>query len=298
MKILNIGSLNIDRVYSVKDFVKPSETIKAIDYKSFCGGKGLNQSIAVARAGEKVFHAGVLGSDGDMLLDELVFNGVDVSLLKRSETPSGHAIIEINQKGENRIIVCGGSNMEVTKEYLDCVFSHFQKGDILILQNEISNLCYSLEKAFEKGMVTILNPSPITKELLDAPIEKVSCLILNEIEGSVLCGEGNFEEILNKLTEKYKNTEILLTVGDNGAYYGLDNKIYNCVPPKTIAVDTVGAGDTFLGYYAACLAKNFEPAKRLKYAVAAGTLAITKKGASPSIPLFSEVSDFIKKNKM
>ena len=147
MKILNLGSLNIDKTYSVKRFVQPKETIQALDYEEFCGGKGLNQSVALARAGAEVYHAGAVGGDGRILLDMLKEAGADTGYVETLDGASGHAVIQIDESGQNNIIICGGTNRKITREYISSVLEHFGKGDLILLQNEISNIDFAMEEA-------------------------------------------------------------------------------------------------------------------------------------------------------
>ena len=165
MKILNFGSLNIDKVYAVEEIVKGGETIDSISFSESVGGKGLNQSIAVAKAGGNIMHAGCVGKDGEILLQALKDNNVDTSLIKTVETASGQAIIQVDKHGQNCIILFHGANYEVDKAYIDGVMQDFAQGDILILQNEISNIDYIIEVAKAKQMKIYLNPSPINENL-------------------------------------------------------------------------------------------------------------------------------------
>lgn len=134
MKICCFGSLNIDYVYQVRQFVQAGETIHSVDRSVICGGKGLNQSIAMARSGAEVYHAGNVGaSDGSILLDALRDSGVDVSLVNRCDTASGHAIIQVDENGENCILLYGGANRMVSPEQIETVLSNFAAGDFLVL---------------------------------------------------------------------------------------------------------------------------------------------------------------------
>ena len=151
MKILNLGSLNIDKTYSVKRFVQPKETIQALDYEEFCGGKGLNQSVALARAGAEVYHAGAVGGDGKLLLDMLKEAGADTGYVETLDGASGHAVIQIDESGQNNIIICGGTNRKITREYISSVLDHFGKGDLILLQNEVSNIVFAMEEAKKRG---------------------------------------------------------------------------------------------------------------------------------------------------
>ena len=162
MKVLCFGSLNIDYTYKVDHFVGKGETLSSESLQVFSGGKGLNQSIALAKAGARVYHAGAVGEDGRFLLEELEKAGVDVSCVAvRADVRTGNAIIQNDREGDNCILLYGGANQAVKKEQVDEVLTHFDVGDFLVLQNEISELPYIMEQAHEKGMKIILNPSPM-----------------------------------------------------------------------------------------------------------------------------------------
>ena len=158
MKVLNFGSLNIDYVYSVEDFVKKGETISSNKLNVFSGGKGLNQSISLSKAGVNVCHAGMIGHDGTFLEKTLKQSGVDIKYLKKSESVrTGNAIIQNNRQGDNCIILYGGANQEITKGFVDTVLREFASEDWLVLQNEINEIPYIVEQAHKKGMKIILN---------------------------------------------------------------------------------------------------------------------------------------------
>ena len=165
MKILNFGSCNIDFVYKLDHIVTIGETETSNSMQVFPGGKGLNQSVALAKAGMEVYHAGCIGTDGEMLTDVLESNGVDISNIKKVAEKTGHAIIQVSSKGDNSIFLYPGSNAKITEEFVDEVLDKFQKGDILLLQNEINKIDYIIEKAYEKGMCIILNPSPYNDKI-------------------------------------------------------------------------------------------------------------------------------------
>ncbi len=295
MQILNLGSLNIDKVYGVDHFVTAGETLKAENLNFFCGGKGLNQSIAVARAGSQICHAGAVGNDGEALRSLLEKSGVDTRFLLRSAGLSGHAVIQVTPKGQNCIIVFAGANDAVTPEYIDSVLENFRPGDILLLQNEISSVDYAISRASRQKMRIVLNPSPITDSLLQCRLDLVGCFILNETEGAALAGTGesDYEGILRALTKRFPAADIVLTVGKGGVLYaGASGKrakhgIYD-VP----VVDTTAAGDTFCGYYIASMSKGEPVEAALEKASVASSLAVSRKGASPSIPTADEVERF------
>ena len=152
MKILNFGSLNLDYVYSVDHFVQAGETLSSIDLKEFSGGKGLNQTLALKRAGMDVYHAGAIGQDGMMLKELLESENVHSEFVKvlYGNNRTGHAIIQKDQDGDNCILLYGGTNRNITQEMIDDVMEHFDQGDYLVLQNEINNIPYLIQKAKEK----------------------------------------------------------------------------------------------------------------------------------------------------
>ncbi len=295
MKIINFGSCNIDYVYSLDHIVNVGETETAYKLETFAGGKGLNQSIAIARAGAKVYHAGCIGMDGEMLREIMRESGVDLSYIKNTDTKNGHAVIQVSAKGENSIFIYPGSNDEVSKDYIDRVLEDFEKGDILLLQNEISNVNYIIEKAYEKQMQIILNPSPINEKINEIDFDKLSYVVLNEIEAKEISGAKNAEEGLSFFSKNYPNLKVMLTLGSKGSvYFDNENKIFQSAF-LVDAVDTTGAGDTFTGYFVAGISENENYCDILKKASAASAIAVSRMGAAPSIPKMDEVKKFIAK---
>lgn len=292
-KFLNFGSLNQDMVYSVDHCVRPGETTASSKLEFFCGGKGLNQSIALARAGAGVYHAGCIGRDGDSLIERLEENGVDTGLIKKCDIPSGHAIIQVDKDGQNSILLFGGANKQIEEKHIEEVLSNFNSGDRLFLQNEIGNVAGIINSASEKGMEIVFNPSPFGKEILSYPLEKIDWFIVNETEAAELTGESDPDKVLSVFSEKYPTAKILLTLGSDGSVCKAD-KIYRQEIFSVPIVDTTAAGDTFLGFFFA-LIDDFGIEKAMRYASAASAMAVSRNGASSSIPQLSEVKDFLKK---
>ncbi len=292
MKILDFGSLNYDYVYGVEHVVVPGETISSRDMEIFCGGKGLNQAIAAARAGAEVHMAGMVGEDGQLFMDICKENGIDVSYLKQVPGKSGHAIIQLDKNGQNSILLYGGSNRKMTKEYVDEVLTGFSKGDLLLLQNEINMLDYIIDKAYEKGMRILLNPSPYDEKLAACDLTKISVFLINEIEGEQITKEKEPEKMLDVLEEKYPGAGIMLTLGSKGSVYANKGKRYRQDIFKVKAVDTTAAGDTFTGYFAASVLKGMPMEEILRKCAKASAIAVSKKGASDSIPKEEEVDGY------
>lgn len=288
-KILNFGSLNIDYVYRVEHFVAAGETLSSESRTVNCGGKGLNQSIAAAKAGAEVYHAGKIGNDGQMLIAALNENGVNTEFLKGCSSPCGHAVIQVDYSGQNCILLFAGSNHLNTEEEIDCCLDNFGEGDYLLLQNEINLIPYIIEQAYKRKIKIVFNPSPITADIGNYPIEKTSLLVLNEIEGAALSGEEEPERILAGLNRLYGETAILLTLGEKGAVY-YDGKIrVSHGIYKTEVVDTTAAGDTMTGFFVASLARGESVENALEIASRASSITVSRKGAAASIPLISEL---------
>lgn len=293
MKILSFGSCNLDYVYKLHHIVAKGETEQSESMSIFAGGKGLNQSIAMARAGAEVYHAGCIGNDGDMLLDTLRDSKVDLRYIKRVEEKNGHAIIQVSEKGENSIFLYSGSNAMITEEFVDFVISQFSQGDIIVLQNEINNLDYIIKTAYKKGMTIVLNPSPIDEKLSAMDFNMVSYIVLNEIEGEYISGQSVPEKIISVMKLRYPNLKIVLTLGDKGCMYYDGEKIF-CHPAfEVTAVDTTAAGDTFMGYFVASLIAGERSEKIIEKASAASAIAVSRNGAAPSIPYKEEVEGIL-----
>ena len=289
MKVLVFGSLNIDYVYQVDHIVSNGETESTAGMSENCGGKGLNQSIALARAGVSVWHAGMVGTEGHILIDACVKNGINVDFIRKSEGRSGHTIIQVDKSGNNSIILFGGANRCMTETFIDEVISNFESGDMIILQNEINLLNLIINKAYAKGMQIVLNPSPYDKALDECDLAKVSYFILNEIEGKQMTGKKEPEKIISAVHQKYPKAKIVLTLGSEGSMYFDEGKTYRQGIYKVKPVDTTAAGDTFTGFFFSSVIKGFPPSESLALAAKASAIAVTRHGALDSIPTLDEV---------
>ncbi len=285
MKIVNIGSCNIDYVYTLDHIVSPGETENSQRMDVFPGGKGLNQSIAAARAGGDVFHAGCVGNDAALLTDILKETGVDISFLETVDVKNGCAIIQVSRTGENAIFLHAGSNDMVNRPLIDRVLASFSAGDLLLLQNEISNVPYIVDRAHEQGLRIIFNPSPINKQIRAVALEKLDYIILNEREAQALADTNNADEALEMLRNRFPTLGIVQTLGEKGCLFAQGEQTLFQSAFQVEAVDTTAAGDTFAGYFAAGLARGDEIPVILQQATAAAAIAVSRRGAAPSIPL-------------
>ncbi len=290
MKFLVMGSLNYDYIYSMDHIVKPGETTASAGMDIVCGGKGLNQSIALAKAGLRVWHAGVLGEDGELLRKTAEEYGVCCDYLSKAQGKCGHAVIQLEKSGQNSIVLYGGSNQKFTEGYVDEVLAHFGEGDQLLLQNEINQMPYIIQRASERGMRIIFNPAPFAPEVLTYNLDKISLFILNEVEGEQMTGSMEPEQILHRMKERFPDAEIILTLGEKGSVYACAGRVVRQTAVAVEVVDTTAAGDTFTGYFLAARAKAYSVEESLQIASQASSAAVGRRGAVPSIPLWNEIA--------
>jgi ribokinase len=289
MRVFNFGSLNIDHVYSVERFVRPGETIKSRSYRQFSGGKGGNQSIALAYAGAAVTHVGRIGADGTWVRDRLAESGVDVSLIATGTEATGHAIIQVSREGENAIVIYGGANQTLSHVDVHSILKVAKPGDLVLTQNETSCVDLLLGGAWEHGLFTVFNPAPMTDSVKKYPLENVGLLILNETEGRYLTGTSEPDEMLSVLLRRYPRSGIVLTLGSRGARYR-DKEIDLSVPAEKVeAVDTTAAGDTFIGYFLAKFSTGADVESCLRFACKASAICVQRAGAADSIPRLAEL---------
>lgn len=294
MKILNFGSLNIDYVYKVDHMVREGETLSSSSMEVFLGGKGFNQSVALAKAGVPVYHAGMIGKEGEVFLEACKEYGISSKFIKTIEEKNGHTIIQVDKNGQNCIMLYGGSNRSLTKGFIDEVLSYFDKGDYILLQNEVNHLDYIIEKAYGRGIKIILNPSPLDAYLDSCDLSRITYFMMNEIEGKQITGEKNVDKILDKMIQMYPESKVILTLGESGSMYRDKENFFKQDIFKTIVVDTTAAGDTFTGYFISAIISGKSIPDALKISAMAASIAVSREGASPSIPKLNEVIERLK----
>lgn len=376
MRILNFGSLNLDYVYQVDHFVQPGETLSAVSQSVNAGGKGLNQSIAIARAlgmadgtaphrnsivadceasaassaicmdsvtadceasvcspdgadkegsgssvrpGSFVYHAGCIGAGGESLKALLEENGVNTDLLLQVPELQGNAVIQVEQGGENCILLFGGSNQCITEGQIERTLDGFGSGDILVLQNEINLLPKIVDAAYERGMQIFLNPSPYNEKIEAVDLGKISWLLVNAVEARQICdskssvyesangcdsavsdrpdpsGKMDPVAVWEILHSRYPKLSLLVTLGKSGsiAFTATESVAQGAFPVE--AVDSTGAGDTYTGYFIAALSRGLSLQKAMQQASMASAISVTRPGAAPSIPIYPEVAEALGK---
>lgn len=289
MKIYNLGSLNIDYVYNVEHFVSAGETLSSSEMEIFPGGKGLNQSVALARAGAKVIHGAVVGNQGEFLVETLKNSGVDTGRIKKSDLTNGHAIIQVDKSGQNCILLYAGTNRSLDKQYVEDFLSDAQKDDMVLIQNETNCLKEIFKLAEKKQLQLAFNPSPIDKEIANLPLSSVKWWFCNEIEGETLFGSSDPITITENFIKKYPESNLILTLGKEGCIFKNKEKLVKQPIFDAKVVDTTAAGDTFTGFFMSMVAKGEIIEKALEIASKASAITVSRKGASVSIPTLDEV---------
>jgi ribokinase len=257
------------------------------------GGKGLNQSVALARAGACVSHAGCLGAGGELLKALLEENGVNTDCLVPVQEMQGHTVIQVNPEGENCILLFGGSNRCVPDEHIRKVISSFNPEDWLILQNEINGLPLIVDLASARGMKIALNPSPYDGNLKEVDFGKLHWLLVNEIKAEQITGEKEPDLVWKKLHSQYSRLSLLMTLGKQGSVaYQADGTAIKTHREKAVvvqAVDTTAAGDTYTGYFLAGLMEGMPLPACMRLAGRAAAVSVTRPGAAESIPWRNEL---------
>ena len=298
MKVFNVGSINIDLVYRVPHLVQPGETLSSLSLDTVLGGKGANQSVALARAGVTILHIGRLGAADEWASAAMAEAGVDIRHVMHVDGASGHAIIQVDDQGENSIILHGGANQGFSAEQLEQALASGSAGDWLLIQNECNDIALAIEIAAERGMSIAFNPAPMNDAVKALPLELCSVLIVNETEAAALAQTDDPYRALQVLAERFPETRLVLTLGAKGVLSQQGDQQISVPAMSVEVVDTTGAGDTFVGYFLAALIDGLDDRAALQRACAASALSVTIAGATPSIPLASEVDSLLAKGSV
>lgn len=288
-KIINFGSINIDHVYRVPHLVKPGETLSSLDLVTGLGGKGANQSVAIARAGVSVAHVGRVFKGDRWAVELLASTGVDTDNIALIEGASGHAIIQVDDQGENAIVLHGGANQSFSIADIESALNRNQQARYLLMQNETNLLAEAFELAQAKGIKIVLNPAPMTDNIKDLPLAKLDTLIVNRGEAEALCGAADIDQMTQQMAALAPQTRVVVTLGGDGAMLLANGEVTHINSPSVDVVDTTGAGDTFVGYFLAGVAEGMNDHDALQRACLAGSIAVTRQGAITAIPDRSEV---------
>jgi len=286
--IFNLGSINIDHIYRVPHFPTPGETLSSDSYSKGLGGKGANQSIAIARAGGPVLHIGAIGEDALWTRDILAEAGADVSGIAVLESATGHAIINVDKSGENCIVLFHGANALVSQGQISAALASAKTGDWLLLQNEVNNGPFAAKLARAKGLKVAYVAAPFDAKKVQEMLPFVDLLSVNEGEAGMVCAALGVSE------DEIPVEKLLITRGSDSITYRDGANRYAQAVFEVDPVDTTGAGDTFMGYFMAQLDAGYAPQEALRMAAAAAALKVTKKGTAEAIPLMEDVAGFIR----
>lgn len=286
MTIFNLGSVNIDRFYALPHLPQPGETLSASDYSVGLGGKGVNQSVAAARAGAKVHHIGAIGQSDNWVRERIESYGVDCTYLRALSGNTGHAIIYVDAAAENTIVLDAGTNAQQDSGSIAKAIELAKSDDILLLQNETNLQSQTAELALDKGLRVIYSAAPFSIEAVKDVIAHVSILVMNEVEAEQLCRE------MGVTLDKIPVPQVLVTLGAKGAMWRSNEtgEVIEVTAPKVTAVDTTAAGDTFAGYFASGLDLGLSTRKSMEWATQAAALKVTRHGTADAIPTAAEVA--------
>ncbi len=295
MTVFNIGSINIDHLYEVDHFVRPGETMSSTSYQQVLGGKGANQSVALAKAQANVKHVGAIHQADQHILQQLKDFGVNTDEIAQVQEASGHAIIQLTPAAENCIILYAGANHTLTESGVRKVLEGATDDDWVLLQNETNLVAETLEWAKASGAKVAFNPAPMDADLTRKVLPFIDLLIVNEVEAMDLAKADTIEDAARILPEQYPDLAVMMTLGKDGVRYFSKAEDLQVPAFNVEAKDTTAAGDTFIGFCLAELQRGSDYETAMRTACAASAIAVTRMGAAPSIPTLEEVTDFLAK---
>ncbi len=286
MTIFNLGSINADHVYRAPHLPGPGETLAVTSLQTGLGGKGANMSVAAARAGSHVAHIGAIGSDGLWARNRLLEYGVDTRHIVELDVPTGHAIINVEDAGENAITLFAGANQAISEDMVANVLSAGNAGDILVTQNETNAQAVAAEIGSKLGFRVCYAAAPFDANAVKAVLPYLDFLILNAVEAQQL------EKALGMPIEELDVADIIITLGSDGARWIGDGTDQHFDAIAVEPVDTTGAGDTYTGYVLAGLDRGLTMGQSISLAMRAAALMVTRMGTADVIPDLKEVEEF------
>lgn len=299
MTLCILGSSNLDHILALSDFPKPGETLAAKSYQVVYGGKGANQAVAAAKSGAIVNFISAVGQDGTVMRDHFASLGINIeNLTIDTQQPTGMAMIEVTENGENAIVIVAGANKTLNEEFVALARHTIEQSDIFLTQLEtpLEGIAYAISIAHQAGKRIVLNPAP-ARLLPDTLLEKLWLITPNETEAEILTGIAIHDEhSAEKAAWKFHDKNIphvIITMGRHGVYHHHENHGILYPAFKVKAVDTTAAGDTFNGALLASLMQENDFPTAIRFAQAAAALSVQKNGAQPSIPNRQEIMNFL-----
>ncbi|KXF82838.1 ribokinase [Enterovibrio coralii] len=300
-KLVVLGSVNADHVLQVPSFPRPGETLHGRNYQVIPGGKGANQAVAAARLKADIGFIACVGDDpfGINIRESFKCDGINIGGVKmQADCPTGIAMIQVSDSGENSICISAEANAKLTAEVIEPELERIRQADFLLMQLEtpMDGIEYAAKEAKAHNTKVILNPAP-ARELPESLLACIDIITPNETEAEVLTGvkvedEATAGEAATKLHAKGIET-VMITLGAKGVYVS-QNDAGKIVPGFRVeATDTTAAGDTFNGAFVTGLMEGMPLESAIKFAHAAAAISVTRFGAQTSIPTREEVEAFL-----
>ena len=288
MTVYNLGSINADVFYMLPHLVGPGETLAASSLYEGLGGKGANMSVAVARAGSVVHHIGAVGADGAWAIERLADYGVGTSFIQSVDDKTGHAIIMVDDNGENAIVIYSGANLRVSDANIAQALGQAKAGDFFITQNETNAQALAAKTAKDAGLRVVYAAAPFDASAATAVLPYLDLLILNQIEAEQL------ERATGMPAHELPIADVIVTLGSSGCLWhdnsaGTETKF---AAQKVTPIDSTGAGDTFTGFVLAALDQGTSMAEAIDLGTKAAAIMVTRKGTADVIPALSEAQNF------
>ncbi len=287
MTIFNLGSINADLVYRVPHLPTPGETLACSEMSRGLGGKGANMSVACARAGSHIAHIGAVGADGVWAVERLMEYGVDTRAITQVSEPTGHAIIAVDDDGENSILIFPGANQQISSAQIETALAGAVETDTFLFQNETNAQRLAAECASAAGMRVAYAAAPFDATAVEEVLPLLDLLILNEVEAQQL------QDATGMAADSLPVRDVVVTLGGDGCrWFNTDTGQSHHIPALPVTpIDTTGAGDTFTGYLVAGLDQGMPMAQALGLAAKAGALMVTRLGTADVIPDLAEVRE-------
>ncbi len=287
MAVFNLGSINADLFYQVPHLLAPGETLASTDHSRGLGGKGANMSVAIARAAARAVHIGAIGPDGRWAVDRLLEYGVDTRNIIELDVPTGHAVIMVDDHGENAILLYPGANRALTETHIASALEAATDADTFLFQNETSAQVEGATLASSKGMRVVYAAAPFDAGSVEAVLPMLDILVMNEVEAQQLT------DALGVVLTDLPVRDIVVTLGGDGCrWVNTDDGTDQTFPAIPVTpVDTTGAGDTFTGFLVAALDRGLPMEQAISLGQQAGAIMVTRHGTADVIPDLKDIED-------
>lgn len=287
MAVFNLASINADLFYQVPHLLAPGETLASTDHSRGLGGKGANMSVAIARAASRVVHIGAVGADGRWAVERLLEYGVDTRHINEIDVPTGHAVIMVDDHGENAILLFPGANRAITETHIEVALTQASEADTFLFQNETSAQTEGAKLASAKGMRVVYAAAPFDAQAVKAVLPMLDILVMNAVEAQQLT------DALGETLADLPVRDVVVTLGGDGCRWlntdeGTD-KTFPAIP--VTPVDTTGAGDTFTGFLIAALDRGLPMEQAISLGQQAGAIMVTRHGTADVIPDLKDIED-------